>query len=281
VNCNPKPQPCAPRLDGPLARLARVGEGCWIRCLVPVLVSIAIFGAATGSQGAAQPRVDHEAVTLVHDLLLQQPSKELSLDGVLRIRHSDGKRSDIPLLYSVRLEPGRWLSVYQTSATATQGPESLTVVHENERPAQYLFKQISLDGARTNSMMLTGAEAAVSFAGSDFWLTDLGMEFLHWPEQRLVRDAKITMRLGRPCKVLESRNPAPAEGVYGRVVSWIDSELGTLIYAEAYDQQNKHYKVFSLKGFKKISGHWQVKDLELRNDKADSRTRLEFRFETD
>ena len=115
-------------------------------------------------------------------------------------------------------------------------------------------------------MSLSGEEAAVSFAGSDFWLTDLGMEFLHWPEQRLVRDAKITMRLGRPCKVVESKNPRPAEGAYSRVVSWIDSELGNLIYAEAYDLQNKRYKVFSLKGFKKVNGRWQVKDMELRND---------------
>ena len=119
------------------------------------------------------------------------------------------------------------------------------------------------------------------FAGTDFWLTDLGLEFLHWPQQRLVKDAKITMRLGRPCKVLESTNPRPVEGVYGRVISWIDSELGNLIYAEAYDVQNKRYKVFSLNGFKKVNGRWQVKDMVLRDDKADSRTHLEFSFQAE
>lgn len=230
---------------------------------------------------AAEPARDQGAAELVHDLLLQRPAKDLSLDGVLRTRQSDGRRLDIPLLYSIRIEPDRWMSVYEAAATATQGPEYLTVVHQDAQPSRYVYTQVSQDGARTNAMTLTGAEAAVSFAGSDFWLTDLGMEFLHWPEQRLVRDAKITMRLGRPCKVLESRNPSPAAGVYSRVVSWIDSELGALIYAEAYDLQNKRYKVFSLKGFKKINGRWQVKDLELRNDKADSRTRLEFKFESE
>ena len=43
------------------------------------------------------------------------------------------------------------------------------------------------------------------FAGSDFWaLADLGLEFLYWPEQRLI---KKEIRRGQSCDVLESINP--------------------------------------------------------------------------
>jgi hypothetical protein len=246
--------------------------------LAVTFVSAAVPSPARTPNPAA---VDKDALTLVQQLLSQRPAKELFLEGTFKIRHSDGRRSEVPVKYAIRLAEDHWESVYQTLPTALLGPEQLVVVHRSDQPNGYDFTQISLDGSRTNRLTLAGSAANVSFAASDFWLTDLGMEFLHWPEQRLVRDAKITMRLGRPCRVLESINPAPAEATYRRVVSWIDSELGNLIYAEAYDLQNKRFKVFSLKGFKKVNGHWQVKDLELRNDKADSRTRLEFNFEAE
>jgi hypothetical protein len=128
-------------------------------------------------------------------------------------------------------------------------------------------------------MSLTGSEANVSLAGSDFWLSDLGMEFLHWPEQHFLRDAKITLRFGRPCKVLESINLQPSEGQYARVVSWIDSEMGSIIRAESWGADGKRFKTFELKHFVKVNGRWQVKDMEIQNERADSRTRLEFNFQ--
>jgi hypothetical protein len=217
---------------------------------------------------------DSEGEALARELTSQRPAKPIDFNGEFHIRKPDGKRLDAPVLYSFEVRGDEWEDHYRSSASATQGSEDLQVVHRPDQPNQYIFTQLSPDGTRTNRMTLAGAEAAVSFAGSDFWLTDLGLEFLHWRQQRLVRDAKITMRLGRPCKVLESTSNG--EGAYSRVVSWIDSEFGSIIYAEAYDSQNKHFKVFSLKGFKKIDGRWHVRELELRNDKADSRTRLEF-----
>jgi hypothetical protein len=262
------------RISG-LFRLSAFGFRIWTL----LCVASGLFAAPANSPAPAGP--DSQALALVRDLLEQRPVKELSLNGVFRIRHSNGKKSDVPVHYSIRLAQDHWESVYLTDRTQTQGPEHLVIVHQGTQPNRYLFDQISLDGQRTNSMTLIGSDAAVSFAGSDFWLTDVGMEFLHWPAQRLVREAKITMRLGRPCKVLESTNPTPSEGAYLRVLSWIDSEMGTLIYAEAYDLNNRRFKVFSLKHFTKVNGRWQVRDMELRNDKADSRTNLEFSFDSE
>jgi hypothetical protein len=114
------------------------------------------------------------------------------------------------------------------------------------------------------------------FANSDFWLADLGLEFFHWPEQRLL---KSEMRSGRSCRVLESLNPAPAPGAYARVVSWIDNETSGIVHAEAYDLKNKRLKEFDPKEFKKIKGQWQLQEMRIENNQTGSRTWIEFNLD--
>ena len=115
----------------------------------------------------------------------------------------------------------------------------------------------------------------IPFAGSDFWLADLGLEFFHWPEQNL---KKQEMRRGRACQVLESINPKPSAGGYSRVLSWVDSETHGLLRAEAYDSNGKLLKEFELKEAEKVNGQWKVSELQMRNTQTGSRTTLKFNF---
>lgn len=234
------------------------------------------------AQRPADPEeaVDPEAIAFVREMLAQRPARPFSIWGLFHLRHGDGRRSQVPVNFFVRLGEETWESVYETGATPNEGRRQLFITHRVTEPNRYELFEVSLDGSKTNSMVFTGNEAAVPFAGTDFWMSDLGMEFLHWPEQRQIRDAKITMKWGRPMKVIESINPRPGPRGYSRVVSWIDSELGSLTRAEAYDVEGKRFKVFELKSFKKVNGRWEVKEMEIRNDKTDSRTRLEFQFDT-
>ena len=112
-----------------------------------------------------------------------------------------------------------------------------------------------------------------SFANSDFWICDLGLEFFHWPGQKLL---KKEVKRSRGCSVLESTNPDPSTNGYSRVVSWIDSESGGIVQAYAYDAQGKLLKEFYPKDFEKVNGQWQVQEMEMINDQTKSRTRLEF-----
>ena len=236
--------------------------------------------AAAPASPAKPPALDREAVAFVQDLLQQRPTKEFAIEGLFHLRQSNGRRAQVPVSYSVRLMDPGWESVYVTQTTASGGSEQLIVQHRENQPNQYQFTQITADGVGTNTVTLVGDQAiGIAFAGTDFWLSDLGLEFLHWPEQRLVRDAKITMKWGRPLKVLESVNPRPRPGTYSRVVSWIDSELGSLARADAYDMAGRRFKIFELKRFTKINGRWEVKQMEIRNDQADTRTNLEFTFD--
>ena len=34
---------------------------------------------------------------------------------------------------------------------------------------------------------LSGDGTMIPFVGSDFWLGDLGLEFFHWPEQKVLK----------------------------------------------------------------------------------------------
>jgi hypothetical protein len=111
------------------------------------------------------------------------------------------------------------------------------------------------------------------FAHSDFWLCDLGLEFFHWPEQKILKKEN---RRSRVCNVLESTNPNPSTNGYSRVVSWIDSESGGIVHAEAFDAQNKLLKIFDPKSFKKVNGQWELQEMEIRNVRTGSRSRIEF-----
>ena len=126
-------------------------------------------------------------------------------------------------------------------------------------------------------MNWSGTQWTHPFPGGDFWAVDLGLEFFHWPDQKIL---KHEMRRGQPCKVLESINPAPSTNGYSRVVSWIDNESGGIVHAEAYDANGGLLKEFDPKSFKKVDGQWQLQDMEIRNAQTGSRTRLEFDLKT-
>ena len=199
---------------------------------------------------------------------------------MLKIRDAHGKRSEVPLQYTIVPEESGWRGIYETHSTPWRGAERLIIVHRDNQPNEYIHSPAGGPGeAPKQAVKLKGDQAALPFAGSDYWLADLGMEFLHWPEQRLVREAKIKMRLSRPCKVIESTSPNPSATGYRRVVSWLDAESGAPIYAEGFDASGDRIKTFSLHGLTKASGQWQPKDLEMLTEKTDSKTRIEFSFE--
>nr|AIA12901.1 Unknown Function [uncultured bacterium] len=127
-------------------------------------------------------------------------------------------------------------------------------------------------------MKLDGSKATNRFAGSDFALLDLGLEFFSWPTQVIVMRE---MRKGRGCDVLESRPAHPS--LYSRVVSWIDQESRAqgqpgLLMAEGYDSNGKLLKEFEIKSFKKVAGRWEVSEMEIRNRQTKGSTRLQFDF---
>jgi len=114
-----------------------------------------------------------------------------------------------------------------------------------------------------------------SFANSDFWIADLGLEFFHWSAQKVLPKPTNLVR-GRDYTFLESTNPNPSTNGYSRVLTWIDRETGGILEAEAYDFNGRLLKEFAPKSFKKVNGQWELQEMEIRNVQTGSRTRLEF-----
>jgi Outer membrane lipoprotein-sorting protein len=215
-----------------------------------------------------------EGRALAQEILSQRPETNATRTGTLKIRDEKGDRTETPIKFEVLVTPTNWTTIYQkmlpphlpdayqlaVTRTGTDSPNGYLVTFAPERePAQ-----------------TSGPEAArLPFAG-DFWAMDLGLEFFHWPDQKIL---KHEMRRGRSCKVLESTNPGPATNSYARVVSWIDNDSGGIVHAEAYDSKNELLKEFDPKSFKKVNGHWELQDMEIRNDQTGSRTRIEFDLE--
>jgi hypothetical protein len=221
---------------------------------------------------------------LAQQLLEQRPVESFTNTGVLQIRGAKGGRSNVPVKCEV-IAPAtnsNWESIYE--ASATNQSVKLVVIHGANQVNEYFYAtnsaieipilgDIPMLGHLFHSHQLTGSQTLTPFAGSDFWLADLGLEFFHWPDQKILKGETMS---GRFCKVLESTNPDPPTNGYSRVVSWIDNESLGIVQAKAYDTKGKLLKSFYPKDVKKVDGQWQVGSMTIDNIQTGSRTKLIF-----
>lgn len=231
------------------------------------------FGAAQAGSGlrlppqvnTAQALSDGQA--LVADLLTRMPEPSLRTN-TLRIRAANGAQREVPVKFMVLLTDTNWMSTYETLVSRNSPAYSKLVVYSNgTQPNRYeLTDSKGKRYPKANQTM-------IPFAGSDFWVVDLGLEFLHWPRQLLLRKE---LRKGQSCDVLESINPNPAPGAYSRVVSWIDIDTGGIVHADAYDASDKLLKFFAPSELQKVEGRMQVKEIEMRNRQERTRSWVTF-----
>jgi hypothetical protein len=249
---------------------------CEFRVFIFVLALLPVLGSAL-----AQPRRleqapplspaegAREAKALVAEMLAERPEQNFTNAGVLKIRDGEGNQRQTPLRIVTLITRTNWLQIYEASATTSSSAVTFTIIHSIENPNQYLLSTSSTAAAKR----LSAAELMVPFAGSDFWLADLGYEFLHWPKQTVIKN---DMRHSRACKVLESINPNPSAGGYSRVVCWITVEKPHApVHADAYDSSGR-FKQFDPKNLEKVNGVYQIESVEMRNSKTGSHTVLEF-----
>jgi hypothetical protein len=232
------------------------------------------------AQTKSQDQITLEGQRIAAELRSSVPTEESSIRGVLEIRSKKHKVSEnVPVIFSVVLKDDHWDAIYETGQTATRGSERLIVRRFEDRPNQYFYAKAPQPTAALPELQeIQPQNADIALAGSDFWLTDLGLDFLHWPQQRRV---KGEMRLGQWCHVLESVSPNRPNT--NKIISWIDQDsadagIAGILIAEAYEPNGKQIKKFSLGGssFKKIKGQWQLEKMEIQNYRTASTTTLRF-----
>jgi len=213
-------------------------------------------------------QAQQEARALVAGMLSQRPAGTNT--GWLKIRKANSEQRQIPMRFEIWSTANGSTSVYEVKDPSLPGRETrLVVMRTDGQPTKYLLSQNN-QPAQT----LMGNETMVPFAGSDFYIADLGLEFLQWPQQRLI---KKEMRKSRFCEVLESTNPHPATEGYSRVICWVEQEAPHgIVHADAYDAKGKLFKRFDPTEFEKVQGQYQLQEMEIRNLKVDSKTRIEF-----
>ena len=238
------------------------------------LTSLVLFLAVNATAGTTNTLSDAEIQgrQLAQQLCEAIPEGNFTNTGILQIRSSNGSRTNLTFNGQVTVAKSNWQSFYYVPLKSESGiPDSISLVinSSHNQSHEYLYTPA---GACIPAI-LKSSETMIPFANSDFWLCDLGLEFFHWPAQKVL---KKEIKRSRGCTVLESTNPNPATNGYSRVVSWIDSESGGIVQAQAYDFNGKLLKEFAPKSFKKVNGQWELQEMQINNVQTGSRTRLDF-----
>jgi hypothetical protein len=248
-----------------------------VATLLALLLLLSSSSAAPGRTDRA-PALDaaegaKQAKELIAEIQAQRPEENITNTGVLKMRGEDEQERTIPVRLINYNTTSNWISVYETKATARQPAWRLEVRHVPGKPNEYFLSSEGKAGSSTGNKL--GSEALMQpFAGSDFAVADLGMDFLSWPQQRVI---KSDMRHSRSCKVIESTNPSPSPGSYSKVVCWLTTEPPHgPAHADVYDTNGKKMKEFDPKTVERVKGSYQLKSVEMRNLRTGSGTVLEF-----
>jgi hypothetical protein len=191
-----------------------------------------------------------------------RPTAAINGLGQLRIRPAKGKRKSMAVRFRAFALGATLVNEYLIA------DGTLTVKQQVGWDTLYEWTGTGKKVERLNE-----GQAILPFAGSDFWMIDLGLEMLRWPHQSVI---ERKLRRGELCSVLVSRPAKGVEGGYSKVVSWVDEDSMGIVRAELFDGEGKLLKIFEPKSFKKIEGQWHLKEMEMRNEQANTRTSIVF-----
>jgi len=217
-----------------------------------------------------------QARQLIDNLLRIRPEENMTQTLLFKISDENDKETQVPVRFEILCTPTNIINSYTALHSGGSPPGmKLTIVHAENQPNEYWLSH----PADAKPRKLTPEELSLPFAGSDFWAADLGLEFLQWPEQRVIRNQ---MRRYVFCQMLESVNPHPTPGGYSKIVSWIGAnrpEELVLVHADAYDARGKLLKQFDPRKLEKIQGVQELQEMEIRNRQTGSHTKVEFNLD--
>lgn len=234
-------------------------------CLLLSLVTLPAAENKTPAAPLSLPDMDRDGQELAAKLRDVVPEGNSSFSGVLQITSRDDTVRFVPIASDISVTPTNWVVTYRSTPTNGAPAETLTITHAAGQRSRYVHAS---GGVSSAPVQLHSA-----FAGSDFWLIDLGLEFFHWPKQRRLRHE---MRNSRSCYVLESIDPSATDAGYARVLSWVDIEYNGVIRAEAYDRADKLVKEFKVDSFRKVDGRYQLESMKIRSRATGQETELKF-----
>ena len=141
-------------------------------------------GAPAAARDTSYNDTKGEGKALVQDLLTRMPPENSQILGLLKIRPLDESILEIPVRMTVRLMNDGWHEVYETQPVGERPGEVFIVKHRGAATNEYLFGQYKKVEDKPDLKVIGPDDLYRPLAGSDFFLVDLGLEFLHWPDQK-------------------------------------------------------------------------------------------------
>jgi hypothetical protein len=256
-----------------LKRRAIFGKS--LRDFVAILVVLTFFTLmATAETTNSLSDAELQGRALAQKILAQRPANNSTNTGTLDIQGENGPRKKLPVTCETIAGETNWQTRYEAKVGQPPNVTKLTVTHSGAEINRYAFfnydEYFIFDNGKKDGMETYGDWP---FAGSDFWLCDLGLEFFHWPEQKVL---KKEFHRQCACTVLESTNPNPSTNSYSRVVCWIDQDSLGIVEAYAYDAKGNKIKNFYPKNFEKVNGQYQLESMVMENLQTGSKSVMEF-----
>ena len=114
--------------------------------------------------------------------------------------------------------------------------------------------------------------------GTGITYEDLTLEFLYWPNARVLGDETVRTRSCWKLQVVAASH----DSQYWNVLVWVDKASGALMRMEGYDWEGKLAKRFEVVSAQKIDNRWflkqmRVEELQPGTNKVQSRTYLEIK----
>lgn len=197
-----------------------------------------------------------------------QAAEKMTVRGLMKIKRPGQELELVPFAFKTLPDESSWKAIYEIGGVGSAKPQVYAITHAEGKTNRYEILEAGTPGGARE------VGPSEPLGTGDFQLGDLGLEFVFWPRQVLL---KKDMKSNRACRVLESR-PATdlADQGYSRVVSWVDNETHGILQANAYDASQKVVKEFRLVSFRKVNDRWQLEEMEMSHLRAKTRTKLTF-----
>ncbi len=119
------------------------------------------------------------------------------------------------------------------------------------------LEEITPDG----KAKVSGVRFTSSVRGTDITYEDLALRFLYWPDAKVEGEDKVMVTNCWRLLVVPPRGEATA---YAKVRLWIAQDSGALMKAEAFNEEGKRARVFTVRaGQKTPDGMWMLKQMRI------------------
>ncbi len=251
-------------------------RGSW-RFMAMILTVASASGTAMAEQDPVDPHQPvprwrtslepaDDLLRLVRDAI---PRESMEIKARIRAR-STQERGGSTVYAEVLLHSATGLpSAVYTVADAFGGSvEQLIVNRDPDQPPNYRYR--AGDPLKEGDV----PDLFSRIKSTDLTWVDLSLSYLWWPGGETIGAETIRNRF---CYIIEM--PAPGDGTSDVSVFrlWVDPKIPMLIQAEGYNADGDRTRRLRVDSFKKVSGIWLVKDINVQRFGADGgRSNLRF-----